>query len=470
MRTLLGVWTTSLVFALTTLLAPPAAAQTGGQSVPFSGAPVMLPGTINAEDYDLGGEGVAYHDTSAGNWGTADRQDDVDIEASTDGGFDVGWLDAGEWLNYTVNVPAAGSYVLDAAVTAPGPGGTFHVEFNGVNVTGPLTIPDTGGWQTWVSVSAPVTLTAGVQVARVVFDGFGSSGFIGNLNWFRISPPRPTVSVPYTGSAHLLPGVIPVEQYDLGGEGQAYHDTTAGNFGGSTRRDDVDLEASSLGTIDIGWTDAGEWVNYGVFVPTAGSYLISLQVASPLSTGALHVNVGAVALETLAVPVTGDWQTWQTMTWTATLPAGPQILQLVVDTPGFNMTARRHDSSRARRHLQRQLHAAPEERRRLRHHPHEHRRPGPRRHPHHAGHGRQPRHHQVEQHLHGYGDRALRAPLPPAAPRLRRQRPGHGRSPQPRRRLQRTELPRHGAARPHRRPRLPARRPDLRPEAWHRPQ
>ena len=75
-------------------------AQASG-STPFLGAAVTLPGTVNAQDYDNGGEGVAYHDTTAGNNGGAYRSQDVDLEPSSDGGYDVGWIAAGEWLNYT---------------------------------------------------------------------------------------------------------------------------------------------------------------------------------------------------------------------------------------------------------------------------------------------------------------------------------------------------------------------------------
>ncbi|HEY8184512.1 MAG TPA: hypothetical protein VIF64_00500, partial [Pyrinomonadaceae bacterium] len=74
---------------------------------PYSGAPAAIPGTIQAEDFDNGGEGVAYHDTSPANYGYAYRSTDVDLAASDDpqgGGYYIGWTYAGEWQKYTVNV------------------------------------------------------------------------------------------------------------------------------------------------------------------------------------------------------------------------------------------------------------------------------------------------------------------------------------------------------------------------------
>jgi hypothetical protein len=122
----------------------------------------------------------------------------VDIEQTSDagGGFDVGWLDRGEWLTYTVSVAAAGSYKLTARVAASGPGGTFHVEVGGANVTGPLSIPNTGGWQSWVDVVATVNLAAGTQSMRFVVDGLGSTGIVGNLNYLRFDSAAPPAGPP----------------------------------------------------------------------------------------------------------------------------------------------------------------------------------------------------------------------------------------------------------------------------------
>jgi hypothetical protein len=140
---------------------------------PFSGSPAPIPGQIDAANFDNGGEGVAYHDSSAGNSGGQYRQTDVDIEASSEGGFDVGWTTAGEWLNYTVNVAQAGSYTVQLRVASPG-GASLHLGFNSAsNVWKTVSIPATGGWQNWQTVTVPVTLGAGVQQMTVLFDNGG---------------------------------------------------------------------------------------------------------------------------------------------------------------------------------------------------------------------------------------------------------------------------------------------------------
>jgi|GEM_PF-75864 len=148
---------------------------------PYNGV-ISLPGTIEFENYDSGGEGVAYHDNDAGNNGGQYRSDDVDIESCSEGGYNIGWTDSGEWLEYTVDVSTAGNY--DLTIRAAGAvGGSLYISFDGTDVTGTVTIPNTGGWQTWqdVTVSA-VALNAGQQVVRVYMN---SGGF--NLNNLTIS-------------------------------------------------------------------------------------------------------------------------------------------------------------------------------------------------------------------------------------------------------------------------------------------
>lgn len=157
-------------------------------STPYGGSPRAVPGTIQSEDFDDGGEGLAYHDATTSNSGGQYRSTGVDVERTGDtgGGYDVGWVSAGEWLKYTVTVSAGGTYQLAARVASPGTGGTFHVETDGVDVTGPLHVPATGGWQIYRDVTVPITLNSGVQILRVVMDANGSTGAVGNFNYVRV--------------------------------------------------------------------------------------------------------------------------------------------------------------------------------------------------------------------------------------------------------------------------------------------
>jgi endonuclease/exonuclease/phosphatase family metal-dependent hydrolase len=195
---------------------------------PYGGTAWAFPGTVQAEDFDLGGEGVAYHDATAGNTGAVYRSTDVDIKATSSGGYAIGWTEAGEWLKYTVNVASPGTYTLFARVASAGSGGTFHVEFSGVNRTGAMSIPNTGGWNTYVDVAVPISLYGGVQTMTVVFDSVGSTGAIGNLSYLRLEsgvvaappPPPPPPPSGTGGRLRVMTWNIKVGAGDFWGQAQ----------------------------------------------------------------------------------------------------------------------------------------------------------------------------------------------------------------------------------------------------------
>ncbi|MDD5687363.1 MAG: chitobiase/beta-hexosaminidase C-terminal domain-containing protein [Elusimicrobia bacterium] len=155
--------------------------------------------TIQVEDYDMmtsgKGEGTAYHDTTVGNSSTVYRtSENVDVQACTDtgGGYNVGWTKPGEWLEYSVNVNEGGEYKIILRAAMSGSASPLHLEFGTHNltpycITPSVTIPNTGGWQTWtdVTLSTGVTLTAGNQIMKLVMDASAITG-CGNLNYISL--------------------------------------------------------------------------------------------------------------------------------------------------------------------------------------------------------------------------------------------------------------------------------------------
>lgn len=282
--------------------------------------PIAVPGTIYARDFDQGGEGVAYHDTTAWNesWSTY-RTEAVDMYEQT-----VVRLVAGEWIQYTVQVGTSALYALVAEVSAEGSGGAFHVEVDGTNVTGALAVPSTGGWSLWGSmVKTGVSLTAGRHVLRVAvdgdFDGFQS---------LRIVDPAAAQS-PYGGFARSVPGTFAAADFDEGGELVSYHDVTAGCYGScAARTADVDRWDSIVYGLS-----AGEWMEYTVLVAAAGTYSLQLQVASEGGGTTFHVELDGVDVTgPMTIPDTGGWSNFQTVTKSGvSLSAGSKVMRIVVD-------------------------------------------------------------------------------------------------------------------------------------------
>jgi len=132
---------------------------------------------VQAENYDTGGQGVAYNVSSVNGSANGYRSDGVDLEVTTDtgGGDDLGWTANGQWFKYTVNVASAGTYTVGFRVAAPSPvSDALHISNSaGMNLSGPVSVPATGGWQNWINVSATVTLPAGQQVLTLDQDSGG---------------------------------------------------------------------------------------------------------------------------------------------------------------------------------------------------------------------------------------------------------------------------------------------------------
>ena len=303
------------------------------RSTPFGGVARTIPGLVAASDFDDGGEGVAYHDTTSGNSGGAYRQTDVDLQASSDGGFNVGWLAPAEWLNYSVTVAAAGSYAVTFRVAAPTAGGAYHLESDGIDLTGAIPVPATGDWQTWKSVTRTVSLASGAHVLRLVVDSAASTGVVGNIGAMTFAVA--SASSPFAGTPVPLPGIIEAENFDNGGEGIGYHDVTAGNSGGAYRTTDVDIETASSGGYDVGWVSAGEWLQYTVNVTSPGPFTMTVRVASSGRGGTFHVEMDGTDISgPLTVPDTGGWQAWQTISRAVSLPAGVHGMRVMMDISG----------------------------------------------------------------------------------------------------------------------------------------
>jgi len=310
----------------------PIAAQTQTPS-PYSGTPIPVPATFEAENFDRGGEGVAYHDNVKGNAGGQYRtSEDVDIIASTDpegSGYVVSNFETGEWLAYTVNVASSAQYDIALRVTSGFSNSAFHIEIDGVNVTGSVLVPNTGGWSNfqWVGKQG-VPLTAGRHVLRIVAD----------QQYFDLNSIRIIATPPISFEA---------ENFDLGGEGVAYHDNIPGNAGGQYRMsEDVDIIASTDpegGGYVVNNFETGEWLAYTINVASSAQYDIELRASngnwSPPPR--FHIEIDGVNVTgSVFVPNTGGWSNFQ---WVGKqgvpLTAGRHVLKIVADQQYFDLNS-----------------------------------------------------------------------------------------------------------------------------------
>lgn len=167
---------------------------------PFGGVARTIPGRVEAVEYDLGGQGIAFFDTEPANQGLKFRQDGVDIQDKTGGGYNIGWTKQEEWLLYTLNAIASGEYVLSMEVAAIAAGKTMDVLIDNVLI-GTITVPNTGDWQKFVAVSTPkFTAEVGKRMCKVVF----KTGDVNFASFTTAKYVAPTIPPPTPGVREVI--------------------------------------------------------------------------------------------------------------------------------------------------------------------------------------------------------------------------------------------------------------------------
>lgn len=139
--------------------------------LPYNNLATNIPGTIYAEKYDFGGQGISFYENSndgVNQAGSDFRLDGVDVGELNLGDYNVGYIETGEWLEYTVNVVNEGNYDIAAFV---GNGVNTEVKFlfeiDGLLIGDTAKTLTTGGWTNWGEVSmGSVFFTEGIKTLR----------------------------------------------------------------------------------------------------------------------------------------------------------------------------------------------------------------------------------------------------------------------------------------------------------------
>jgi len=239
------------------------------------------------------------------------------------GGLNIGWQDNGDWMDYNLNLASAGTFALNFRVASFFSGAKFQLKKTDGTVLATVTVPNTGSFQSWVTVSAQVTLPAGPQTVRIVTTN-ANGGW--NINWWEIagaaSAPQPAplplpLPSPVTSSMKI--------------EAEDYLQM----WGIQTENT---LDAS--GGMNVGWQDNGDWMDYSVNLSSAGSYAVHFRVASYYGGSQVQIrNAAGNVIGSFVVPTTGQFQNWTTVSTSLTLPAGLQVLRIytVEASGGWNI-------------------------------------------------------------------------------------------------------------------------------------
>ncbi len=247
-----------------------------------------------------------------------DAMSGVQVETTTDtgGGSNVGYLDPNDTLTYNVVVADTVSPKITFRVAGGESAPKFTVSENG-KVLATVTVPLTGGWQNWISLDVPITLTKGhhTLVLTTIATAY-------NINWFYIS--SATVPLDLAPTLFTVPLTIQAEKY--GGMYGVYNENTTDVGGGE----------------DTGNIDTNDWMTYDnhiLNVTTPGMYKVSYRVASITTGNKLELREASTdfLLNTITIPNTGGWQTWTTVESTIALTQGQHVFKIFGKVGGFNV-------------------------------------------------------------------------------------------------------------------------------------
>lgn len=264
------------------------------------GNQVAIPARIEAETF------VADHDKTLGNQGVAGAcgaNGNVDIEPTLDsagGGCNVGWVQAGEWLEYDITVDEARAFDITARLASAYTGRSIHVEIDGVNMTGSLVAPSSG-WQSYQDVVAyNIWLTQGAHRVRVYMESDSL-----NLNYIEFTPSN------VNRGRVVIPGRIEAE------DSIAASDTTFGNQGNPDACGtwaNVDMEPTSDptgGGCNVGWVAAGESLEYDIAIAGTQTLDITARLASAYSGKSIRIEIDGQNVTTSMFAPSNGWQSFQ---------------------------------------------------------------------------------------------------------------------------------------------------------------
>ncbi|HEY7773353.1 MAG TPA: DUF6701 domain-containing protein [Marinagarivorans sp.] len=286
---------------------------------------------IEAEDY------INAYDTTAGTqYGAAVTACtygamNVDVRDSPDGpGCVVGWTATGEWLEYSINLPASGSYQLAYRYSSPNNGSAGQIVFKSNGSTRTITdlTEGSGAWSDLRIQYTSVNLSAGVQTIRLEFN---SPVF--DLDWFQLE----YLEQPIPASSLRIEYEDYTNAYDSENENRASAPSNCAYRGMGV---DVTNTSDAGGGCKVGYVREGEWLEYEVNPDFAGQYRFTMRYASGRDgtpAGTLSLKRNGVALESAELLGTGSFESFAESTFVAGLTAGIQTLRWEFVAPNFDL-------------------------------------------------------------------------------------------------------------------------------------
>jgi hypothetical protein len=212
--------------------------------------------------------------------------------------------DSGTYIEWVVNVPAAGSYELDYRYANNSTNRPLAITVNGLIVKNDLAFARTASWTSWTTTGTTATLNAGMNTVRATTTGLSGP----NIDHLVITSAG---------------GVAPIDQM-LEAEAATVHG--------------VLIRANYAGYTGTGFGDyyhtSGDYLQWSVNAPVTGNYSLQIRYALPTGSRPLSVKINNDAGFDVSFPATGAWDVWETTTLDVTLVSGSNTISLT--SIGYN--------------------------------------------------------------------------------------------------------------------------------------
>lgn len=292
-------------------------------------------------------------------------------EATQDlgGGQSTGSINTGDWMVYNgIAIPLSGTYKITYRVASLSTGGTFQLKTGTNTVIDTVTVPKTGGWQTWVDVERTLSLSAGTHNLMLL----ATAGAF-NINWFKIENIDGGVvsssSVSSVASSANSSVASSVASSVNSSAASSIVSSTAASVASSAASSSaaatvkplaaggIIIQAENYATMNGVWNETttdvgggkntgnintGDWMNYSntkVQLPFTGKYKITYRVASLNGGGSLALNEVGTNFNhhTISIPKTGAWQNWVDVEAVVDMSEGEHYFTLLAKVGGFNV-------------------------------------------------------------------------------------------------------------------------------------
>jgi hypothetical protein len=304
----------------------------------YEGSPFdvhAVPGFVQAEDYDIGGEGEAFHVSNPTDKNTYRPGDATGIAAGPEGDYHLITAN-GDWYNYTISVPESKGYDYIFRVYGQKASGNYlNVLVNGVADENTTDVEFPTSYGEPVELAAPIKLKPGNNLITIQSTG-------GNLDKFEFEKaPFIYEGTPFFETPYIVPAngelVIEAEFFDRGGREIAFHDNSAG--GGNDVSKLVRGEEDGSANVEmeyrnpqggdnptIGWSNLGEWIAYSLEVEEDGIYDVFLVLSTNNDDRPQHIEIDELAYPEI-IAHTANWETWMDFSITnVELTAGKHTL------------------------------------------------------------------------------------------------------------------------------------------------